>query len=788
MTFHLHRRRLVFFTVLWEAAFLILSASQFNSFQLLNIFGFLTLIVLPGLLTMIILRLDTVPFWAYVGLVIGFSLLELMAVTLVGNTFLPYVDLGIARPLDQPALLMEFTVLVNTLLAVCWEFTEDVAITVRRFVMFDTLRDALFALFPLLFVILSVAGAIRLNNGTDGMLTLIMLIGLGLYSGILVWQSKKLGENVLPTALFFMALALLLMTSLRGWHITGHDIQREYFVFLLSKSGGIWSIEQYRNAYNACMSITILPTIFSNLLKISDPYIYKVLFQIIFATVPAVLYVLLRRYVAAAVALLSTLYFMFFPTFFTDMPFLNRQEVAFIFLVLMTYIIFDDALPLPVRRAVFLLFGLGMVFSHYSTTYTVVLLLLFVVCARALVQWIAPRLQRIRLFSDSAIAALHATGRRAIKPLITVWMVMVLACASFLWSSIVTDTASNSIGATVMAVFATMRSNVKEDAQSTDVSASIFSYRRPDIVALFRNYETKVVIPSRAENVSGYYYGIKTYAKYPVAIAPDTTIPVTKLGTMLSLAGINMSALNYILRQVFAKLLQVLVVIGFLSILYSRRFVDKIFDTEFVLLMTGSFIMLATIVIIPLLSLQYGLLRAFQQSLIFLGVLVAIGSLALVVRAAYTTRLLVATALVLVFLLSEAGVLTQVFGGYVPQLHLNNDGPNYDLYYLRGTEIAGVEWLASQVKQHGSQIQAQMHNDRYSANTLTAITSQNPLSDIYPGLVRRDSYVYLGYETVHKQRATINYNGTRINYFYPLQFLDDNKDLVYSNADARVYR
>ena len=35
--------------------------------------------------------------------------------------------------------------------------------------------------------------------------------------------------------LFLMSVALLFMTSLRGWYVTGHDIQTEYHVFRLTE-------------------------------------------------------------------------------------------------------------------------------------------------------------------------------------------------------------------------------------------------------------------------------------------------------------------------------------------------------------------------------------------------------------------------------------------------------------------------------------------------------------------------------------------------------------------------
>ena len=326
MTLHLHRSQLLVCFLVWEALFFLLSAFQYNPFGTLNLIGFLTLAFIPGLLAILILKLDGLSFWIYVGLAISFSLFVLTAGGLLSNTLLPHM--GIARPLDKPFLLAGFFLVLNALIFAVWKMNGEVRITLKKYLIFENIRDTILALTPAFFVLMSIAGAIRLNNGATGLVTLLMLIGMVVYISVLIYYAEEVGEEVIPTAVFFIGLSLLLMTSLRGWHITGHDIQREYGVFQLTKENGVWSMGQYRDAYNACMSITILPTIFSKLLKISDPYIYKVLFQILFATVPVTLFLLLRRYVSATVAFLSVLYFLAFPTFFSDMPFLLRQEIA----------------------------------------------------------------------------------------------------------------------------------------------------------------------------------------------------------------------------------------------------------------------------------------------------------------------------------------------------------------------------------------------------------------------------------------------------------------------------
>ena len=378
------RDHLLLFFDIWWTGFIVLSYTGFNAFYILTVMGFISLILVPGLLTIGILRLPRFNPWVFISVAVGFSLLELIIVGLLGNAILPY--LGIERPLDTGPLLCTLTLLVGVLASISWVRMKDEVLLIDLFKNWE-LRDSILAFFPLLFVFMSVVGASSLNAGGGSAVTLVMLISIALYSAVLVYYSKQVRADVIPTALFFVGLSLLFMTSLRGYAIVGHDIQNEFRVFELAKIAGLWTIAIYQDAYNACMSITILPTILANVLALADPYVYKVLFQIIFALVTTSVYLLARRYVSAPIALIATFYFVSFPTFFTDMPFLNRQEIAFLFLALMFLVGLDERIAYRMRQELFMLFGAGMILSHYSTTYTVIALLIFLVLARPVVSF-----------------------------------------------------------------------------------------------------------------------------------------------------------------------------------------------------------------------------------------------------------------------------------------------------------------------------------------------------------------------------------------------------------------
>jgi uncharacterized membrane protein len=304
---------------------------------------------------------------------------------------------------------------------------------------------------------------------------------------------------------------------------------------------------------------------------------------------------------------------------------------------------------------------------------------------------------------------------------------------------------------------------------------------------LLADFQKNVIDPARASSSAGTYYDESAYEKYNITVAPPDVVPPTAMGKALGSIGINVNALNSGFRQASAKLLQILIALGFLYVVFRSRFLKKPIDMEFMLLSAGSLILLVAMVVLPVLSVEYGVLRAFQQSLMVLGIFVVVGNLVLIPLLKIRTRIMIVGFLAVVFFWSETGVFTQLFGGDNPLLHLNNNGLYYDIYYSHGTELAGIDWLGN-VAQEDGEVQTETQSDFYSVQKVESITDLNPLNDIYPGLIRQDSYVFLGYTITQKQEATITYSGSQITYTYPIQFLDDNKDLVYNNGGVKIYR
>ncbi len=775
---------------IWGAIFCLLSLFNFNKFQLLNISGFLFLSIVPGLLTFFIFKLKEKSFWGALSIIVGLSLLELMLLALIGNSILPL--LGIARPLDKIPLLFEIVFFTILLMSVFWWKIKNISIPTFKYLYFKNRFDFIFSIIPIIFVILSILGSIVLNNSGGNLLTMLMLGSLSIYLVFLIILSKKLSENAILTALFFISLSLLLMTSLRGWYITGHDIQSEFRVFQIARNAGIWKMSLYRDAYNACLSITILPTIFSNLLNISDLYIYKFLFQIFFALCTPIIYLIGRSWTNAKISLIGVLYFIGFPTYFRDMPFLIRQELAFLYFGLMLYIIFASQFKINTRRSLFLVMGVGVILSHYSTTYTILLIFSLMAIAKPIFIKIISKYKDLTIFKKSALTALLQNDKEA-KSKITAGMIVALFVLSFFWTAVVTNT-SGALTRVINETIYAVGHGFSENNKSIDIK-TLLSFSKPDQIDEFEKYKKIVVEPLINKEPAGTFFNRDSYANYPLTVLGEETQELTVVGKSLKIIGINPQVTMEVFGQIFIKFIELLIPIGMIFFVFNNSIIKKI-DIEIYLLSLFCLVFILANIVLPVLSTEYGIFRALQQSLFLIAPIVAVGSIVVgsvlmkIFRAKKDGQIFALILFILYFLYSSS-FLRELIGGSTYVLHLNNKGIYYENYLIQTNEIYGTEWLSKATKNTTASLSGRtisIQTDKNSKEKLASLVSLGSENNIYPGLIRKNSYVFLGPTNSIKQKAVALYNADQISYSYPIKFLDDNKNLIYNNGGSRVYK
>ncbi|SHF49070.1 Predicted membrane protein [Jatrophihabitans endophyticus] len=742
---------------------------------------------------------------------IGTTALGLIVVPLGLNTVLPWF--GVGAPLARTVLVVASAVVDTVLLLV--PSRTPLAVPARlRAALRAGLRARLDAAVVLAVgaVVLAVAGAVRLNNGLGGTVaTLAHAVAVAAFAAALVRDRRASAVPARDAAVVYLAgLALLLGTSLRGWFVTGHDIQQEYLAFLYTHDAGHWVMSAYPSPYNACLSVNILPSVLVEYLGVGGVFVFKVVLQLVFALVPVCVYVAARRTVPRRMAMLAPAVFALFPTFYTDMPFLTRQETAYLFLALVLLGATQRGWSVRVRRRLVLAFGVGVVLSHYSTTYVLVItLILGLLGTAAGALWrrrAEPRLQR-RAAGRDRRAAERPTGRheqsvgerrrllRSPAPrrptpavLLHPLLVLALAATAWAWSSPATHSGGH-LADTVDKLTETLISG-NPVAGSSDLKYSVFGGGGPTPAQRFAGY-VKLASDARGTAHPGLYVFPRPSGNVLLPpLVEREYLPLTAAGRAVDGAGLNVRGVNALLRTGAAGLLQLFLVLGLLALALRARSTRRITREQF-WLVAGSIGALATVVVVPGVSADYGVLRAFQQTLLFAAPLVAVGVFAVasrVVRRRRRPTLVLVAGVVAAMGLVLTGAQPALLGGYYAQLSQSDSGQYYDLLYARTPQLAAARWLAADTRGRGLNTVAAADIVSVTRLQMFLPRSVTVTGNYLPLQLTKDTYVFLGPQQSTRGQSTVFFTGDLLTYRYPRDAVGGRLDLVYSTAGTRIYR
>jgi uncharacterized membrane protein len=712
---------------------------------------------------------------------VGYSLAAILLTLMVGglaiNTVLPVI--GITRPLSTAPVV----IVADLLNVTCYLVRRrwPAMISWRSELAALRQQDVRLLVVAAMSVALAVLGANRLNNGAGGQVSLIAQLDILIAVFLMLYWHRRLSDGVISLTIYLVSLALLFMTSLRGWYVTGHDIQTEYRVFQLTAASGRWNISSFHDAYNACLSLTILPTEISRLVKVYDPYVYKVFFQLMFALCPVLLYCIARRYGPKLVCCLAVLYFVGFPDFVNDMPFLNRQEIAFLFVCIGLLAVTNSQWPQSKRRIVLYGAGLGVELSHYSTMY--LFLGLLVVSwslgsvMRLLGRWLGARRARRRVDPSGDDYPLLPVPSRVVG----FGSILVLSLMLILWGGLATNTAGPALKTVVTAV-----SQFAHPSAAGNYSIfSRTSLSPQKVLASYRNAALKINASSPSV-----YLPTSTAAQYPTPLVNEPNLPLTSLGHLLSRAGVPVEEVNTDVRQGAAKDEQLFVLVGFAAFLFAPKLRRRV-SHELLYMCAGSIFMVGLFTVFPNLSVDYGTERAFQEALILTAPVLVVGSLATFSPFGRRWSLRIAGVACVAIFASTIGLMPQALGGYPAQLNLNNSGVYYDIYYSHPQDVAAASWLAHEPHLLSAGVQTPLgtsNTNIFPFTPTSEVSNGLPVSDIYPALIKRFSWVLLNYSIVHTGLAPLSDDGLTLSYRYPMQLLRDHKDLVYNDGSDEIFK
>ena len=339
-----------------------------------QILGFVFLSFIPGAVCLKIIKVRKLDLVEFVLLSVGISIAFLMFVGALINQIYPLF--GFSEPLSTLSLIITINIVSSGLLAI--SFFTDGDLSISTSMRLDK-RFVFSILLLLLFPLLSILGATLVNCYMNNSILLLLIMFISAFV-ILITISKRIPLKLYPIAILAIAIALLFHEELTTSYIYGYDMHLEYYLFMLVKNSSLWknvitlATSDIAN-YNAMLSVTILPTVYSNFLNLSGIWVFKILYPLIFSLVPLGLYKTCQKQIGGKAAFLSVFFFMSFYTFYRELLSLGRQMIAELFLVLLIFLFLDEKIGKLQKRVLVIVFTIGLVVSHYSTSYVYIFII-----------------------------------------------------------------------------------------------------------------------------------------------------------------------------------------------------------------------------------------------------------------------------------------------------------------------------------------------------------------------------------------------------------------------------
>jgi len=698
---------------------------------------------------MLCFKIRSIGFWEYLVYTIGLSVAFIMFAGLHANWTLP--ALGITdKPLSTIPILVEFDIFLVILSFFAYFRNKDLEFKIQ-FPKFSWL-DRIFIIIPMFFPVLSVLGAFLLNNNGPNVLTMIMLGGIAVYVFLVVLFRNKLNEHVYPWALWMIGLSLLLMVSLRGQYIGGADMSLEFKTFQEAKTNYIWNFSISKdNSYNSCLSIVLLPIIFEHFIDISGEFIFKLLFPLCFSFVSILVYIFSKKQVSNEYSFLSAIFFVSQFTFIFWLPILARQEIAFLFFGLILLVLFNKEINPTLKKVLFLIFGFSMIVSHYSTSYIALAIFLF---AYILIFF-------YKLYENRNIKRGKLKPEQREQFYLTGILILLLLIFGFLWYGQITSVSSD-LATTLVNTSKNLNRLFLEELKSYAVTSTLS-------LSLYSNVENPQLLNE---------YVNSSYTEDSSLNYPDKTPDIhTKYFKYISPPFTKIYFLILLITKILITLLKIFIFIGVIIMLLNKNINKEYKGLAFI-----SLILLILFLFLPYISLNYNFERLSQQIFILIPMATIIPLIWIQRRIRSKDMLLLPSIFFILIFLSNSGFFWQIFGGN-PDINLNNFGMSYSRGYTHQSELVSLAWI-----NNNSKIR-EIFSDDISSKKFYAYSKIKPYNNIVYGLVRgRGNYIYSGYHNKNDEVAIKSFKGKDLFFNFPKEFINDNKNKIYSNGGSEIFK
>ncbi|MDD6285693.1 MAG: DUF2206 domain-containing protein [Methanobacteriaceae archaeon] len=338
----------------------------FNDIITLLYIGFI-----PGIIILRDLKLHDLGNTFTTLLSVGLSIISVMLIGLFMNQVYPWF--GIAHPIETIPLLVTFTIYNMVLLVISYFTDRDYYHESSSKLSFELLTSNQFLCICLL-PLIAIIGAYTYQYYDNNSIQILLLLCICVVVLAMAWGYLK--KEYYHLAIFSIAISLLYYSVLISNHIWGYDIFFEYQFATYVIKNGIWDYT-WPHAYNAMLSVVMYAPIYNKLSGMTLTWILKFIYPFLFSLISMGLYKIFAKHTGSKVAFLAAFFFIAYNGFsYGWMVQMARQQIAEIFLVLLVWLMIDRQIPQNKRKLLYLLFGVGLILSHYSITYLFMFMLL----------------------------------------------------------------------------------------------------------------------------------------------------------------------------------------------------------------------------------------------------------------------------------------------------------------------------------------------------------------------------------------------------------------------------
>lgn len=672
---------------------------------------------------------------------ISLSLVEIMVVGIMVNIIGRFI-FNMPQPLQSNLTIIIFVILYCLKLQTIYIYKLNIFSRLHPLKRQSYLNIFIFTTL-LISIALCLAGAVQLNNGGSNIL---IMCGLGVNALVIFITGVKIrhiSETTIIAIIITSTINVLLITSLRSWGISGQDLKNEFKVYTLTNQIGYWSIDNLRDAYNACLSITIFPVVVSKLLNIDALYIFKIVYQLLFSVAVVATYSLTKQYIGKFYAFIAAIFLISMPTFSVDTPLQARQLMAFVFLSTIFLIWLSPRERIKQWKLLFLIFVFALVISHYSTTYVFLATLGLYTITRPIVG---------RFFKHSE----NYDKEFDLSP----FLVAAIFLVAFAWLSQTTNVSNSlysSIGRSFSAITRTQNLNKTDDTlPENTIQSYVNTTKQNDNITLEKSYAEIRIVNSNLQ-------------------------PSSLVENLGQKTGISIPNLT---RNIYYKfgiiVLIFLITTGLITMLAIKKRSDKnIIPLQVIVLSLVLIGLVFLQYVLPGINGSYGITRTFIQAFFIFAIPLSFGMRTIFRSEMGIISRTLAASITLVFFLTYTGFIPQLTGGIRPQLSLNNSGNYYSTFYENKSDKLAFIWTEENIPSSYD-----LKAPSYSYSTILAYRPNYPFGGvgILPFQVRDSDYILFN--------RSINRDS--VIYILDNQAIVVNKDLynnrpkVYSNLQSTV--